>query len=325
VQIPKIIEMQALKKEIDQLRKDNDGPLKEIGNLVRKRTALYEERNGLNKKRDNLKVVSHENKQEVELIKQQIDSVKKVENELKRKLDAIYAEWDQKWYKYEAYMKEVEYIRACKKKQHDIKRNEEKAKKRAEKEAKKEGGGDDEINIQKSDETHETVTCKTLVNFFRSMLNPNPEKNSTGSDVNPNKNNMSDKLNEDLKKGLIEIVDHDKINNQTIVGIPSKRPEKKEKGPKTSKREQKSMNTELLALGVDVLAQIKELGMTAPYKKSQVESFVLALEAKLTELKAKKVSVVETPTSNSNTTTTNSNSTNIKTNVNATATVTGGK
>lgn len=287
-QIPGCKRLSEARDEQRKLRDENKVLFDDIKKLKKECKDLRDARTKIFDKKNKLKPLITENKNEVEEIKKQIFSIHEEIKKLENKYYEVNNEWTEKWRKFEDYMEVVTYIREVKKKQNDIRKREEKLKKKAEKDAKKEGTttGEVEINIQKSDDTLDTKTCKDLISYFQATL-PN-KQNENSENANKQANLISDKLNEDLKKGLITVVDRDTLNSEQEIGISSGKEKKKEKGPKVSKRDQKTLNSNLLILGVDISAQIKSIGLNPPEKKSEVEAFIKVLEAKLEELKKQK-------------------------------------
>lgn len=289
-QLPKIKKLEEVKVELKQVRDNNKGPFEQLKEVKKKIFDLVQKRKTLSVKIDVFKGTLHENKQEIEALKAQKKSIFEEIDKLKVKRYDVEKEWNDKWYKFNQYTKIMDHIKEIKKKQAEIIKREEKLKKKAEKDAKKEGKENAnvpaEINIVQTGESEEYKTCKTLILYFENLINKDQPKKT--EDNKNTGNAMSDKLVEDLKKGLIEIVDRSTIENEMEIGIPGKG-KKKEKGPKISKREQKVLNSDLLVLGVDVSSQIASIGLNAPEKKNQIEAFIKTLEGKLQEYKPKDV------------------------------------
>jgi uncharacterized coiled-coil DUF342 family protein len=286
-QLPKIKKLEEVRQELNTVRESNKGPFEQLKELKKKIYDLVQKRKTLSTKIDVFKSNFNENKQEVESLKLQKNSIFEEIEKLKGKKYDLKKEWDDKWYKFEQYTKIMDHIKEIKKKQAEIVKREEKLKKKAEKDAKKEGkemaNTPAEINIVQTGESEEYKTCKILISYFESLISKDQPKKVEEKNT---KNAMSDKLVEDLKKGLIEIVDKNALISDQEIGIPGKG-KKKDKGPKISKREQKVLNSDLLVLGVDVSSQIASIGLNAPEKKNQVEAFIKTLEAKLQEYKPK--------------------------------------
>jgi hypothetical protein len=232
------------------------------------------------KKIEELNKNREDNKTAINQLKEQ---KKSVQIEIRKLTNEYYAkerEYYDKEKKYLAYKEVMDYINEFKKYQHDLKKKEEKLKKKEEKDAKKNLKSDDvEINIVKSEETVEEVICKELITYFKSLL----PKTETKVETKEGKVAVSDKIAEDLKKGNLSVFDRDAENNSQVLGVAGGN-KKKDKGPKVSKREQKS-NTELLLLSVGILKQIKEVNLTAPNKRDQIESFIKTIEVRQAELK----------------------------------------
>lgn len=281
-QIPKLKKLSKVRDELNKVRNDNKEPLDKLAAVRKQITAIVEERKVLFAKKDEFNKNHTIKNEELTLLESQITSIKEANRALRKERDDKEYEYNNKWYKYEAYMKEVEYIRAAKKKQHELIKREEKMAKKAEKLAKKEGANvPAEINLVQTGETVEVIDCKALIGYFQSYGKNEDKTENTETNT---ENALSDKIKNDLNKGLVTLVDREQLNNDQFLGIESKN-KKKKKGPKISKREQKSLNTDLLILGVDILNQIKNIGLNPPSKKSEVEAFINTLEERLTELK----------------------------------------
>lgn len=281
VQLPKCKKLNEIRESIKKIKGENTEAFAQLKQFRDKKTDLINKRKTVHAKIDVLKTSVTENQQAVNQIKAQIDSVKAEIQKLNKEYYDVEREYNEKWRKYEEFKKIVDYIKDAKKKQNDIKKREEKMKKKAEKDAKKEGTTvDAEINIVSTGETEEFKNCKRLIAFFESLQNPQEQKTETKVEIDPS--NVSDKLNEDLKKGNVVVFNRDAVNNDQVLGIEGK--EKKKKGPKISKREQKALNTDLLILDVEIVSKIKSLGLNAPDKKSQVDAFIKTLETKRAEI-----------------------------------------
>lgn len=276
---------QEVKDKLKNLRDSNKGVFDNLKVFRTERKVLLDERKKISEKIEESKKSVTANNQVIEQLKVQLDSIGHEIKALTKKYYEIEREWNEKWRKYEKYMEVVEYIREAKKKQNDIRKREEKLKKKEEKEAKKKGQTEEtvEIVVQKSDETLETVTCSKLIEYFRSLLPKSEEKVETTGEA---KVEVDGKIHEDIKKGNLEVYNRDAINNTQVLGVGGGPAKKKNKGPKVSKREQKSNATDMLLLSVGINSDIKLVGLTAPNKRDQVETFIKALEGRLVELKA---------------------------------------
>lgn len=281
-QVIKTKKYQGIRDEIKVLQATNK-PLFDQLALSRKEIGIKYSKVKENKiKIDELKKNHKENATVVEQLKIQI---KNINEEIKRLTKEYYTkenEYYDKLKKYEKYKEFMDYIAEFKKIQHEIKKKEEKQKKREEKENKKNQKTSEtvEINIVKSEETVEEAVCKDLIEFFKSLL----PKTEAKTEIKEVKAVVSDKIAEDLKKGNVSVFDRDAENSSQVLGIAGGN-KKKDKGPKVSKREQKSNSAELLLLSVGILKQIKEIGLTAPNKRDQVETFINTIEKRREEFK----------------------------------------
>lgn len=287
-QLPKIKKLEEIRGQLKQVRENNKGPMEQLTAIKKQIYELVVKRKALSLKIDVFRNTIKENYQEIEILNLQIKSIREEIEKNKAEKYNLEAEWNDKWYKFNEYSKIMDYIKELRKKQNDIIKQEEKRQRKAEKEAKKAGKENAnvpaEINIVQTGESEEYKTCKSLIAYFDNLINKDqPKKGDEGKKTT---NSMSDKLVEDLKKGLIEIVDKSVLETEQEIGIPGKA-KKKEKGPKVSKRDQKVLNSDLLVLGVDVVSQISSIGLNAPEKKNQIEAFIKTLEAKAQEYKPK--------------------------------------
>jgi hypothetical protein len=284
VQLPKCKRLKMIKDKMTLIKKENNGPYAELKVQRDKKGKLILSRKTIHAKIDILKSSVTENKQAVEQIKVQIDSVKTEIKSLNDKYYALEHEWNDKWKKYEIFADQMEYIKEARKKQNDIRKYAEKMARKNEKDAKKDAktGGDGivEIELVASGDTVESKNCKSLIAYFQSVIGLNKvEKKVEITEVNK----MSDKLAEDLKNGSLTTFNREEINKTQEYFVEGKK-SKKVKGPKISKREQKSLNTDLLIVSIEMCSQIKGLGLIVPDKKSQVEVFIQALETKLSKI-----------------------------------------
>jgi chromosome segregation ATPase len=284
VQLPKCKKLKMIKDKMKKIKAENNGPYALLKVQRDLKGKHIQNRKTIHAKIDILKSTVTENKQAVEQIKVQIDSVKTEIKSLNDKYYALEHEWNDKWKKYEIFADQMEYIREARKKQNDIKKYAEKMARKNEKDAKKDAKtGDDgerEIELVKSGDTEESKTCKSLIAYFQSVIGLNKGEKAA---VVQSENKMSDKLSEDLKKGALTTFNREEVNSTQEIFVEGKKT-KKVKGPKVSKREQKSMNTDLLIVDIILCAQIKALGLIIPDKKSQVEVFIQALETKLSKI-----------------------------------------
>lgn len=279
-QLPKCKKLTEIKKKLKQIKDDNKGPFDERKNLIAKKNEYFERRKTIHHKIDGFKSSETENKVEIEQINIQIESVKEEIKKLNSEYYRVEREWNEKWKKFEEYMEIMDYIRDFKKRQSDLKKKDEKLKKKAEKDAKKEGttNQEGEIKVVSTGETEESKLCKRLISLFKSIAGIQESKEEKKVEA---VTVISDKLSEDLKNGLIQEFNRD--DKEQELGIEGKS-KKKAKGPKVSKRDQKTLNNDLLVLGVETVSEVKSLGLTVPDKKTQVEAFIKTLESKLEEI-----------------------------------------
>lgn len=206
------------------------------------------------RKKSIAETVKQHQKEEVDILtinqlEEQKRSIHKVMKELYEMKAKINEEWKEKWRKFEEYMNHLEYIKQAKRKRSVAKK-------------------EDDIKIFVSDETEEYVACVTLIDYFKSLANPIDEKEESPRDEVHNK-----KLEED--------------NSQSI-GIDSESTKKKEGKKKVSKREQKSQQSDLLVLDVNICAKLKQVGVSAPDRKSEIPQLIERLEKLKEELRANK-------------------------------------
>ena len=279
-----------IKEKIKKLKEENKELFDKLKVLRNKRRTLIDERKEVSTKIDSLKKTVNENNEVINQLNSQITNLKAEIKKLTQQYNNLEWEWNDKWKKFEKYMDIVNYIKEAKKKQHDLIKKEEKIKKKTEKEAKKnEKNTDVEIVLQKTEETKETLLAKKLIRYFNSLLPENENKNKTNENENKDNNNkVSEKIVDDLKKGNLSVFNREEANNKQVLGIERANlgKSKKNKGPKQSKQDKKSNESQYLLLSVGLNSEIKELGLIAPNKKDQIESFIKTLEGRLDELKA---------------------------------------
>jgi len=243
---------------------------------------LFEKKDKLKAKITVLKANVKENEPAIQNLKLQRENINGEIDKLYQQKKDVKADWDDKWYKFEDYMKVVDYIREAKKIQVELKKKEERDKKREEKKKdQNKESGVAEIAIHHTGESEETLACSFLINYFKNQL-PKEEVSVSTSDVPKTSNNS--KLDEDLKKGLLKVIDREALDNQFSiqVGVGKK---KKTKGPKVSKREQKMTGSGLLALDISVASKIKAINLTPPNRKDEIPAFLNTLESRLVELR----------------------------------------
>lgn len=266
--------------DLKALRDGNKSSFEEVKVLIEEKKKLNDKRKALYEKVDEIKKSRKDNNEVINQIKAQIVSISTAIKELYDEKNKLQYEWDEKWYKYEEYKKVIDYINNIKKIQNDIRKREEKQKKKEEKELKKNIKVENiEINIQKSTETIESASTKNLIDFFKGLL-PKQQQSSTVVD-DKSKNVLSDKISQDLKKGVLVQLDRETLNSKDVISIATN---KKKKEPKIKNKEEKE--SPYLLLDVVILSQIRELKLTPPNKKTEIEAFVKILEGKLIELKA---------------------------------------
>lgn len=272
-----------VKEELKKVTDENKVAFDEIKALRDKKAPLVERKNEVFNKIQEFKKTGDENKEESKMIDAQITSIKETIAALNKKYYEVQKEWEEKWRKYEEFRKIMDYIELIKKKQNEIKKKEEKQKRRDEKEAKKiakTGATTEnvEIIVQATDDTLETNTCKALIDFFRNLL---PKSSDDKKDEKKDdKTAISDKLAQDLQKGNLVQFNRDAINNNQVIGI-----EGKKKKDKTSTKKKEEKQSDFLILDVGMLGQIRELKLSAPNRRTEVEGFVKTLEGRLVELK----------------------------------------
>jgi len=271
-----------VKEELKKLNDENKAAFDEIKALKDKKEPHNNRKTEVLNKIKEFRKTGEENKEESKMIDAQIENIKQTVKDLNKKYYDVQNEWNEKWRKYEEYRKIMDYIELIKKKQNEIKKKEEKQKRRDEKEAKKNaktGATENaEIIVQATDETVETNSCKTLIDFFKNLLpKSSDEKKDEKKD---DKSIISDKLAQDLKKGNLVEFNRDAINNTQVIGI-----EGKKKKDKTSTKKKEEKQSDFLILDVGILSQIRELKLSAPNRRTEVEGFVKTLEGRLVELK----------------------------------------
>lgn len=207
----------------------------------------------------------------------------KVNKHVIDKLNAKENEYMSQLKKYQDYTKYKDYIVKFKTVQQVLREKGQKYSKKELKEMQNEINF--EMRYEMTEETSKETTCKELLNYFKSLL----PKSETNVEVKKEKVAASQKIEEDLKKGDLLILDREALISSQILSVGEGN-KKKVKGPKVSKREQKS-NSEFLLLSIETLRQIKVLNLTAPNKRDQIEDFVKLLELKRTELKGRKLSI----------------------------------
>jgi len=275
--------------DLKALRDGNKSSFDEVNGLIEEKKKLNDKRKGLYEKIDEIKKSRKDNNEVINQIKAQIKSISVAIRELYDEKNKLQYEWDEKWYKYEEYKKVIDYINHIKKIQNDIKKREEKQKKKEEKDLKKNAKVENiEINIQKSSETVETAMTKSLIEFFKGLL-PKQQQSSTVVD-DKSKNVLSDKISQDLKKGVLVQLDRESLNSKDVISIATN---KKKKEPKIKNKEEKE--SPYLLLDVVILSQIRELKLTPPNKKTETEAFIKILEGKLIELKAAELQAKDQP------------------------------
>lgn len=280
-QLPRLQHLEKVRNNLKKIRDQNKAPFEALKKLKHELYTLREERKTEYSKRDVYKSNIKSVNETVNQLEEKIKSLKETNRELAKKRNELERDFNDKWYKWEVYEEEMTYIREATKKKNDFIKREEKKKKKEEKLAKKDGNtGEVEINTVSTGETLEVLDCKALINYFNSLT----KTSDTKEVVQETKDVLSDKIKEDLNKGLVSIVDREKINNDQLLGIEGKS-KKKTKGPKVSKREQKSLNTDLLILDIEINQQIDRIGLKPIAKKSQIEAFIKTLEDRLEELK----------------------------------------
>lgn len=213
---------------------------------------------------------------------------KSINDEIKKCLQKkreINKEWNDKWYHYEEQQKLINYIKEATEAITKLKKKEEKERKRREKLAKKENAeAEVEVAAQPTDvklHEYEIGMCKWLIGYFKNLAGIKDNiTDNTQAQVNQPKG-VSTKLEEDIKKGLIEVIKRDTVEDSFVIGMTSgstTQNKKKTKGPKVSKREQKLENSNVITLDIEVIRKIKDVGLTPPALKSELPVFIGSLE-----------------------------------------------
>jgi len=126
---------------------------------------------------------------------------------------------------------------------------------------------DEEIN------GYEIWVCEWLVTYFKSisgvkdLVDTSPTKVATSS--------AQSKIDEDIKKGIIKVLDRDTKFDDFSIGLSGQTAgKKKSKAPKVSKRDQKFESSNILNLDLTIIKKIKDVGLNPPVKKDEVPTFL---------------------------------------------------
>jgi len=152
--------------------------------------------------------------------------------------------------------------------------------------------------VQKEEDhyAYEIFTVQWLNGYFKNLIGLK-QSTQTQSQTSPQKGKDS-KIDEDLNKGLIKLVTSK--DDEFTLGISgSGQSKKKSKGPKVSKRDQKTENSNILTLDLTVIGKIKDVGLNPPVKKDEIPEFLKTLDKTEEHYKVqaanKKKGIEETP------------------------------
>lgn len=280
LQRPKIIKLSEVSKRIKELN-DKHGPqLKKIGELVKKNKVLFDQKREIAGKLKAAWELKQSNDPAIKVLQAQCESVKGNIDELKLKIREVNAEWDDKWYKYEDQQALLDYIKRATDHVNQLKKKADKERKRREKAEKKaaEKGETLDENQENSSAprkkeffSYEMGQCEWLLRYFRGLMGTD----KTESTATTQQTNFQSKIDEDLKKGALKIMNRDdqfpEVN--TTGGF-------KKKNNKKDKKENKKASS-FLSLDISLISKIKELGLSPPMNTEVVPAFIGELEGKL--------------------------------------------
>ena len=266
----KVTKFTEIKDKISSLTNSFKTEFAKLKELKDKRKVLKEKLKKILEKLDTLRNTAIANDTNIKNLELQIENISGEIDKLKNDKFNIENEWNDKWYKYEKQQKELEYINNAIKKITELKKKAEKDKKRQEK-MKKEGKTEEDtennevVNEVSSKYGYEIGITEWLINYFKSMTADKSTKNET---------QVTQEVKNDDNK-LVPIIRHD---NALEVGLSETVSKKKNKGPKVSKRDQKVVNSNLLALDLNIISKIKEINLTPPVFKNDIPAFTENLE-----------------------------------------------
>jgi hypothetical protein len=272
LQRPKVAKLSEIKTKLTEIINSNKAGFEKLRSLRDSRKVINEQLKKIFTRLDELFASFVSNDPNVKNLQLQIESINADIEKLKSERTTIRKEWDDKWYKFEAQQKELEYINNAIKKIAELKKRAEREKKRKEKyEAKAgkqeeaEGEGDNEPeDVVKFG--YEIATCEWLKSYFISISSDKTQKVAEIKTVKS--------TNEDSK--LVTIVKNEKELELGLSDAVAAK--KKGKGPKVSKRELKVESTNILALDLNVINKIKDVKLTPPVFKNDVAAFLEKLE-----------------------------------------------
>jgi hypothetical protein len=281
-QKPKVLKLNEMNAQIKELNNSNSDNFNKLRQLYDEKKPISERLRKVIERLDSLYKNSKENDPNIknlELIKNSIqDDIRKCV----QKKREINKEWNDKWYNYEEQQKLITYIKEAVEAISKLKKKEEKERKRREKAAKKE--------VAETEETiqtplaavklyeYEIELTKWLIGYFKNLAGIKATTENSQVQQSEQKP-VSSKLDEDLKKGLLKEmsskVEDDPFSMATSSTTQNK---KKTKGPKVSKREQKSENSNAICLDIEVARKIKDIGLNPPALKTELPGFLATLE-----------------------------------------------
>ncbi len=286
---PKVAKFSEIKKKIEVIHSTYKSQFDKLKEL---KSREYDLRQKLKKLYEKSQQLNDQNKDKDPAVKNLIfqkENIKAEIDKCKKKIKDLEKEYDDKWNKWERQQKLIKYIQDATTKINQLKKRADKEKKRREKENKESGDTENLTETPQQEEEqygYEIYTCEWLTNYLKNLL---PGNNNKSENVNNQVTTQqrSSKIDEDLTKGLIKPINNK--DDEFVIGLSSSTGEtkKKTKGPKVSKREQKSENVNILVLDINIIQKIKDVGLKPPVHKNEINDFLQLLDKVHSEFKAK--------------------------------------
>merc|ERR1711957_120004 len=246
LQKPKIVRLNEASLKIKELNSKFGPQLKKIGEMVKRNKILYEEKKEISTKLKTAYDQRQSNDPTIKTLQSEVEAVKTNIDELKVQITTLNAEWDDKWYYYNDQAELLDYIKRATDHINQMKKRDAKIKKEAEKRAKKAKesgetveGEDDDTFVAKKREcfSYEIGQCEWLLKYFRSMTGELPKVagNVTVAPICANS-----KLDEDLKKGGLTLMNKQTDGVDSSKGFKNKKNKKEKKENKKKKKKKKS-------------------------------------------------------------------------------------
>jgi hypothetical protein len=287
-QKPKVQKLANIQAQIKKINESNNELFNKLKTLKESNYNFNMKLKTLGEKISNFMETKKANDPNIKNLELQKESISKEMDACYKKKREINNEYEDKLYNFKDQQRLLKYIKDAQDKIAELKKREEKEKKRKEREAKLKAENEaietaeTTAKVDEEPFAYEMWVCEWLASYFKNQIGAKETVQSSTQEVKQVKTNS--KIDEDISKGVLKVFS--KNDDDDVFGLKdAPKKEKKTKGPKVSKREQKVENSNVIALDISIIKKISDIKLSPPSLKSQIPVFINLLEKTLNEFK----------------------------------------